>query len=581
MHFDIFSLVAGVATGLASGLGIHLLRRAHARQQLGSCRTGLVQAEGRLNALYENAVVGMFQSTPDGEFLSANTAMAHMLGYDSTGDMLSNLHLADHIYFEPVDRERMSDFIRSEGAVVNYEIRMRRKSGKAVWVLMNIRLAENALGEEVFEGIAVDNTARKVAELRFKNREAKYRRSVETAAEAFILTNSRGYIADMNSAACSMLGRSRSELRGASPAEFMDATTREFLRYKARSLQRGQRLRFEGGVINHDGVVVPVLVNLTPLREKGGRLAGHVAFISDLTEQRRAEKLREEIKLREAEKKMFEAEKLASLGRLMAGVAHEINNPNNFIYFNLPVLQDYIREIGEALREMDASGDTELLGQSLDTALDDLNQIIVDMEHGSSRITEIVSRLKTYVREQQVKDMKPADLGAVVTNATSLVEKEVRKMVKTFEVEVGELPPVEMHSGRIEQVLINLVLNAGQAADKEDSWVRLQVRHLAEDDEVEVRVADNGRGISRENMDQIFEPFFTTRGGETPRGGESGTGLGLFITHRIIEEHNGFIGVESAGTQGTVFTVRLPVRQREETHDRFHSGRRRRKAFSK
>lgn len=564
MQLDLLSLLAGIAVGLGSGLAVHLFRLAHADKQLGSCRTGLVQAEGRLNMLYENAVVGMFQSTPEGEFFSANKTMARILGYDSTEDMLSEQNLAHQIYFEPEDRVRMARAIKSEGAVVNYEVRMRRKSGKTTWVLMNIRLTENPMGQPIFEGIAVDNTARKVAEIRFKNREAKYRRSVETAAEAFILTNSRGFIADMNSAACSMLGRTRSEIRGHKPSEFMDQETREYMRSKAHAMQRGDRLRYEGGMVTRAGDVVPVLVNLTPLREKGGRLAGHVAFISDLTEQRRAEKLREEIKLREAEKKMFEAEKLASLGRLMAGVAHEINNPNNFIYFNLPVLQDYIREIGAALREMDAEGDTELLGQSLDTALDDLNQIIIDMEHGSSRITEIVSRLKTYVRDQAVKDKKPSDLRAVVTNATSLVDKEVRNMVRNFEVEVGELPLVEMHPGRIEQVLINLVLNAGQAAEKYDSYVRLQVRHLEAEDEVEVRVSDSGRGISREIKDRIFEPFFTTRLGETPRDGEAGTGLGLFITHRIIEEHNGSIAVESAEGQGTVFTVRLPVRQREE-----------------
>ena len=115
MQPDIVSLLVGAAMGFGSGLAVHLLRRAHADKQLGSCRTGLVQAEGRLNMLYENAVVGMFQSTPDGEFLSANTTMARILGYDSADDLLSRPHLAEHIYFESADRLRMAAAIISEG----------------------------------------------------------------------------------------------------------------------------------------------------------------------------------------------------------------------------------------------------------------------------------------------------------------------------------------------------------------------------------------------------------------------------------------------------------------------------------
>ena len=450
--------------------------------------------------------------------------------------------------------------------MVNYEIRMRRKSGKAVWVLMNIRLAENGQGEQVFEGIAVDNTARKVAEIRFKNREAKYRRSVETRGGSLHPDQQQGvYRGHEQRRLPPCWARTRSEIRGHSPGDFMDRPTRDFMRFKASALLRGERLRFEGGMVNPRGTERSRPHQPDPAQGGGGPPGRPCGLY--LRPDRAGAGPRScagKSSCVDAEKKMFEAEKLASLGRLMAGVAHEINNPNNFIYFNLPVLQDYIREIGEALREMDAAGDTELLGQSLDTALDDLNQIIVDMEHGSSRITEIVSRLKTYVRDQAVKDKKPSDLRAVIANATSLVDNEIRKMVRTFEVEVEDLPLVEMHPGRMEQVLINLVLNAGQAADKEDSLIRMQVRHLEAEDEVEVKVSDNGRGISREVMDRIFEPFFTTRGGEHSRGGESGTGLGLFITHRIIEEHNGFIGVESAENLGTTFTVRLPVRQREE-----------------
>jgi signal transduction histidine kinase len=135
----------------------------------------------------------------------------------------------------------------------------------------------------------------------------------------------------------------------------------------------------------------------------------------------------------------------------------------------------------------------------------------------------------------------------------TLVGKQVRKMVSRFDVEIEpDLPPVMMNAGKIEQVLINLVINAGQAGDKEDSWVRLEAR-AGPRATVRIIVEDNGTGIPEEHRDTIFDPFFTTKGRET------GTGLGLAISHRIIEDHDGTITVESTLGEGTRFAIDLPA----------------------
>src|SRR5262249_42862661 len=155
-----------------------------------------------------------------------------------------------------------------------------------------------------------------------------------------------------------------------------------------------------------------------------------------------------------------------------------------------------------------------------------------------------------YIRGGEDLEMKTGSIAKVIDQAMALVGKQVRKMVKRFDVEVAaELPPVRMSAGKLEQVLINLVVNAGQAADKDSSWVKLSAR--AVDGAVEIRVEDTGAGVPAESLDQIFEPFFTSK------GGEGGTGLGLSISQKIVEEHGGRIEVTSRVGRGSAFTVRL------------------------
>ena len=251
---------------------------------------------------------------------------------------------------------------------------------------------------------------------------------------------------------------------------------------------------------------------------------------------------------------MYQADKMAALGQIIAGVAHEINNPNNFIYFNLPILRRYIDAMRPLLEHhLEDDPDLTLLGMSLPDLLSDVVKLLGNMEHGSARITSIVSELKNYIRSDEDTDLRPGDLRSVIDQVMALIGKQVRKMVKRFDLTVSdELPPVNMNPGKIEQVLINLVINAGQAADKADSWVELKA---AKDDagDVVITVSDNGAGIPEENRGLIFEPFFTSK----PR--EAGTGLGLSISSKIVEDHGGTIQVASEPGEGTTFTVRLPA----------------------
>jgi signal transduction histidine kinase len=186
--------------------------------------------------------------------------------------------------------------------------------------------------------------------------------------------------------------------------------------------------------------------------------------------------------------------------------------------------------------------------------LEDVLKLLENMEHGSARITSIVSDLKHYVRCDEDQDRKAMPLAQAIERVMTLVGKQVRKMVKRLDVEIADgLPLVEINTGKIEQVLINLLINAGQAADKDDSWIKLSARPAGPSGWVELVVEDNGTGIPESDLEQVFEPFYSSK------GQDQGTGLGLSISHRIIEEHGGRIGVKSTPGEGTRFTISLPA----------------------
>jgi PAS domain S-box-containing protein len=376
-----------------------------------------------------------------------------------------------------------------------------------------------------------------------KESEQKFRSLAEsTTALISILQDGRYVYA--NQAFLDYYWLEASDLERVNPEDLMlgsmDAETmkRAAAEWEAAMARGDSRLRFEYQDL--DGRWFQVNVTMMVL---GGKPA-FLGLEFDITDIKRAES------------EMYRADKMAALGEIVAGVAHEINNPNNFIYFNLPILRKYI-EAMRALVEagLEAESAPRILGMPYAEFTEELYKLIENMEHGSARITGIVSDLKHYIRSDDSSEWQAVSMDQVVRQVMTLVGKQVRKQVKKFEVEVADrLPQVEMNVGKIEQVLINLLINAGQAADKVNSRVNLSVRRSTGiDDMIVIEIKDNGVGIPKRHLDRIFEPFFTSK------GRDKGTGLGLSISHRIVEEHGGRISVESTVGEGACFKVHLPV----------------------
>ena len=263
-----------------------------------------------------------------------------------------------------------------------------------------------------------------------------------------------------------------------------------------------------------------------------------------------------------AQAKLVESEKLASLGQLTAGVAHEINNPVNFISNGVNSLRENHRDIAEALEHylrldperIDAQALRELQARhrqlALGETLEDNESLFRSIGNGVERTVGIIKSLRNFSRLDE-GEFKDVDLNEGLESTLRILNSSIRQNA-TIVRDYGDLPLVYCQAGKINQVFLNLINNAVQAIE-ERGTITLTTRHLPERGGVSVAIADTGRGIPAEHLHRIFEPFFTTK------AIGKGTGLGLSITYGIIEEHGGTIEVESTPGQGTCFLITLPV----------------------
>ena len=260
-------------------------------------------------------------------------------------------------------------------------------------------------------------------------------------------------------------------------------------------------------------------------------------------------------------------EKMASLGQLAAGIAHEINNPVGFIYGNLAVLKKYIEDLRELIEFYDKAELDEKVAEGAraikqkihsETMLKNLMLLIDDCYEGAERIGGIVRNLRTFSRVDEAEFSK-TDVHEGIDSTARLLSRYFSAGNLTLVREYGNLPLVDASAGQLNQVWLNLLVNAAQAVGEDHG--RITIKTFTENDYVTIKVSDTGSGITSEYLNRIFEPFFSTK-----TVGE-GSGLGLSISFGIIAQHLGTIEVESELGKGTTFTVRLPVANSARYHE--------------
>nr|WP_244667652.1 ATP-binding protein [Xanthomonas sp. D-109] len=280
-------------------------------------------------------------------------------------------------------------------------------------------------------------------------------------------------------------------------------------------------------------------------------------------QQRHAELRQAYLRLNGAQEKLLQSEKMASIGQLAAGVAHEINNPIGYVHSNLGSLQEYLRSLFtliEAYERALRAPDPKALIPEIDDIRNrfdidfisrDLPQLMAESREGIERVTRIVRDLKDFSYSGREESWKLVDLHSGLESTINIIWNELKYKV-TLERHYGNLPLVECLPSELNQVYMNLLLNAGQAIGERGTIV---VSTGQDGEEVWIEFKDSGAGIAADLLQRIFDPFFTTK----PVG--SGTGLGLSISYGIINKHHGRIDVSSVVGEGSTFRIVIPVRQ--------------------
>ncbi len=260
-------------------------------------------------------------------------------------------------------------------------------------------------------------------------------------------------------------------------------------------------------------------------------------------------------RLEQANQQLLQSEKLAAIGQLAAGVAHEINNPVGYVYSNLQTLDTYLNDLfrlTEAVDNARSLDDLRLIKQNIDYDYlrDDLRDLLAESREGIERVKTIIAAMKDFSHIEE-EAFKPADIHRGIETTLNVVNNELKYKAEVVR-EFGQLPEVECIISQINQVVMNLLVNAAHAIE---GFGRITIRTRQQDDTVIIEVQDTGKGIPPEHRHRIFEPFFTTK----PVG--KGTGLGLSLSFNIIEKHQGSLDVDSTPGEGTCFRLTLPITQ--------------------
>jgi len=430
---------------------------------------------------------------------------------------------------------------------------------------------------------------RKKIEEALHESEEKRRLILKDIEEAYYEVDIDGKFTFVNDAMCNGLGYDREELIGQRYWHLVHKTTiKMFKEAVDKSYRKVNMLDMEA--IRKDGTKLIYETSVSIVRNTEGTLIGFRGISRDVTKRRQMEealkrnheeliKKNKEInesrgnvqlaleklgntyeELKASQLKILQQEKMASIGQLAAGVAHEINNPMAFIASNLGTLDKYINrlidfiqtqsEVIKSLKDADAVKKLKEKRKELklDHVIEDVKELIAESLDGSERVKKIVSELNCFSRMDE-KEYKKADINECIESAINIVWTEL-KYKATLKKDYGNLPPVKCYAQQINQVFVNLLINAINSIEEQGT---ITIKTWDKDKSIWMSVSDTGRGIPQKNLSKIFEPFFTTK------DAGKGTGLGLSITYEIIQRHKGDITVNSKVGKGTTFTIRIPI----------------------
>lgn len=524
-------------------------------------RAGAIQLHSSKSRKMPDSVHALLQQSPapnliieHGRFIECNQAALQLLGLEAE-EQLIGIQPCDCSPLRQVDgrlsSEKADEILSSalRGGSCHFEWRHVRKDSSIVPV--EVTLTKLHLGEgEALYTTWRDLTDQESLRAALRESEALFRELFEQSEDAIILLDPATWrIIDVNPSAFRLYGYSKQSLLRGGIQLFMEAAESERFMKAVCSQSGTSGVRLEGcSHVTNDGKELLVTTKCRPVTFHSKALL--YCRFRDTTHELR---LQEEATL--IENKLIHTNKMTSLGTLVSSVAHEINNPNNFIMLNSSLLNeawvDVVRVLEDYTREQ---VDVRLAGLPFDEMKEGVSRLISGVMDGSRRINSLVDNLKGFSQQTQKSSKGPVNINNVIGMATSMLSGHIKKYTNNFKLILDEtIPDIQGNSQRLEQVVINLILNALQALPSKESAVRVISRFEKEERVVTIRVEDEGAGIPADVLPRIREPFFSTK---TNAGG---TGLGVYISHSIVRGHNGSLVFESSEGQGTKAIITLPV----------------------
>jgi len=497
----------------------------------------LMEREELFRQMTETVDEAFWATTPDGNDLiyisPAHKKITGLAGRDIHTTLLNGVHPEDCVKLSKALHN-----IRHERSDFEVVYRVQHIDGAWRWLRTKGFPVLDESGEVVrIVGFSEDITEWKLADQALRESEAKLRDLFQQSPDIIMTVDRKGTILLMNRSIPALpaeraVGRNSLALM---PHGFRNWYRRALKAVFSKNEMRSFQYSTDEGVY-WEGRIVPI--------SSGGPLTAAMVIATDVTEKRNLEQQT----LRNA--------RLASIGVLSAGVAHEINNPNNAIQFNASLVSRVWKDITPILTEYyEDNGDFALGGLSFSEVRETLPRLLSDITDNSERIRRIVLNLKHMARQDPGEYTQQVDIQQVLETAMMILHNQIQRHTDNCVLNIPDgLPPIRGNSQQLEQVFINVLLNALQSLSERTQGVHIGVFHRPESQCLDIEVSDQGRGVSEHDMGRLTEPFFTTRR-ET-----GGTGLGLSISRSIMEKHGGKLLFESKAGEGTKVTICIPCK---------------------
>ncbi len=509
----------------------------------------------KFQILSEHAPFAMVMIDQDGKFRYINPKFRELFGYDLSdvpnGKTWFKKAYPDSSYRHDVIsawKEDLKIFKPGEKRSRVFTVTCKDGYAKVInFIPVQLETGENLMACE-------DITERKQAERALRESEEKYRTILHSIEDFYYEVDLTGNMTFFNDPMVKISGYSKEELTGMNYRKYVSGETAKKVYQTFNEVYRSgiPTKAFDWEVIRKDGTKRFLETSVSLMRNSKGESVGFYGIGRDVTERHQVEE-----QARFHQQQMMQASKMVALGTLVSGVAHEINNPNNFIMLNAPLLLEAWENSKPILEEYyEKNGDFIIGGMNYTEMRENIPTLFSGILDGSKRIKQIIEDLRTFARRDTSDMTQSVDMNAVLKSAVALLSNMIMKSTNRFSVEYGtHLPLLRGNFQRLEQVIINLIQNSCQALRAVQKGISVSTFYDEKTRGIIVRVEDEGVGIPPEILPHITDSFFTTK----PESG--GTGLGLSISSRIVKEHGGTLTFTSEVRKGTRAEVFLPVLQ--------------------